>query len=305
MSAHNATGGGGSANGQTPSKPSKEKRVSDKDVDLSNKQRGVWLGKVPKYISDRWKKAKDKSELGKLRITRRPGMGKPQIDFTLDEKVAAARTDGTGDDDDDRTKSGSTSRAIPREHKFVVSHVASQSLAVFSLQAGDPEAVVPVPDKLSMEGKVVQRAECRPISDKTYMSLKKEALVRAIEPVRQTIQLDKAVVNFKPIANHAANIEYEARKKAEGKKSRDDKGRVVDRLFALFEKHQYYKMIDLVKETRQPVPYLKEILKEYCVYNTKAPHKSMWELKPEYRHYKVDAEEAEGAEKEEEDSDSD
>ena len=28
-----------------------------------------------------------------------------------------------------------------------------------------------VPDKLSLEGKVVQRAECRPINDKTYMTL--------------------------------------------------------------------------------------------------------------------------------------
>lgn len=33
-------------------------------------------------------------------------------------------------------------------------------------------------------------------------------------------------------------------------------------------------------------PYLKEILKEICNYNAKNPHKSTWELKPEYRHYK-------------------
>ena len=32
--------------------------------------------------------------------------------------------------------------------------------------------------------------------------------------------------------------------------------------------------------------YLKEILKEVCNYNLKNPHKNMWELKPEYRHYK-------------------
>ena len=31
--------------------------------------------------------------------------------------------------------------------------------------------------------------------------------------------------------------------------------------------------------------YLKEILREVCVYNTKAPHKNMWQLRPEYRHY--------------------
>lgn len=32
--------------------------------------------------------------------------------------------------------------------------------------------------------------------------------------------------------------------------------------------------------------YLKEILREVCLYNTRAPHKNMWQLKPEYRHYK-------------------
>ena len=31
--------------------------------------------------------------------------------------------------------------------------------------------------------------------------------------------------------------------------------------------------------------FLKEILKEICIYNMKAPHKNMWELKPEYAHY--------------------
>lgn len=31
--------------------------------------------------------------------------------------------------------------------------------------------------------------------------------------------------------------------------------------------------------------YLKEILKEIGTYNNKGPHKSTWEVKPEYRHY--------------------
>ena len=36
---------------------------------------------------------------------------------------------------------------------------------------------------------------------------------------------------------------------------------------------------------RQPVGHLKEILKELCDYNVKQPHRGMWELKPEFRHY--------------------
>lgn len=87
------------------------------------------------------------------------------------------------------------------------------------------------------------------------------------------------------ITIHFYLIQYEEKKKAEGKKSRDDKDKVQDILFALFEKHQYYNIKDLVRETRQPVTYLKSILNEVCNYNVKNPHKNMWELKPEYRHY--------------------
>lgn len=48
-------------------------------------------------------------------------------------------------------------------------------------------------------------------------------------------------------------IEYAEKKKAEGKKMRDDKNVVLEMLFAAFEKHQYYNIKDLVKITRQPV----------------------------------------------------
>ena len=32
---------------------SREKKTSDKDLDLTNANRGVWLVKVPKYMADR------------------------------------------------------------------------------------------------------------------------------------------------------------------------------------------------------------------------------------------------------------
>lgn len=75
-------------------------------------------------------------------------------------------------------------------------------------------------------------------------------------------------------------------------------------LFNAFEKHQYYNIKDLVKITNQPISYLKEILKEVCEYNMKNPHKNTWELKKEYRHYKVEEKQnAEEKDKMSEDSD--
>ncbi|MES1903444.1 MAG: General transcription factor IIF subunit 2, partial [Paramarteilia canceri] len=75
------------------------------------------------------------------------------------------------------------------------------------------------------------------------------------------------------------------RKKDIGKKYRAERDAVYKMLFEAFEKHQYYNIKDLVNITQQPVTYLKEIMKEICNYCIKSPYKSMWELKPEYRHY--------------------
>lgn len=156
------------------------------------------------------------------------------------------------------------------------------------LAAAKTDDVVPETEKLFMEGRIVQKLECRPYADTCYMDLKRESIKKASAPVRRVQSLDKIVQSYKPVSDHKHNIEYKERKKAEGKKSRDDKQAVLDMLFNAFEKHQYYNIKDLVKITRQPIGYLKEILKDVCDYNMKNPHKNMWELKKEYRHYKSD-----------------
>ncbi|XP_041066906.1 general transcription factor IIF subunit 2-like isoform X3 [Carcharodon carcharias] len=141
-------------------------------------------------------------------------------------------------------------------------------------------------EKLTFEGVVVQRAECRPAVNESYMRLKRQQIEESSKPFRLSLQLDKAVTtNYKPVANHQYNIEYERKKKEDGKRARADRQQVLDMLFSAFEKHQYYNIKDLVDITKQPVTYLKEILREIGIYNVKGTHKNTWELKPEYRHY--------------------
>lgn len=48
-------------------------------------------------------------------------------------------------------------------------------------------------------------------------------------------------------------VEYEKKKKEEGKRARADKQKVLEMLFSAFEKHQYYNIKDLVEITKQPV----------------------------------------------------
>ncbi|XP_062982029.1 general transcription factor IIF subunit 2 isoform X2 [Elgaria multicarinata webbii] len=242
--------------------------MSDKgELDLTGAKQntGMWLVKVPKYLSQQWNKASGRGEVGKLRIAK--NQGRTEVSFTLNEDLANIGDIG----------GKPTSISAPREHPFLLQNVGGQTLTVFT------ESCV---EKLSMEGIVVQRAECRPAANENYMKLKRLQIEESSKPVSWTMQLDKAVTtNYKPVANHQYNIEYEKKKKEDGKRARAEKQQVLDMLFSAFEKHQYYNIKDLVDITKQPVSYLKEILRDIGIYNVKGTHKNTWELKPEYRHY--------------------
>lgn len=234
------------------------------DVDTSN-CREVWIVKVPKYLDNAWKNSG--GELGKLQI---PKNGAGPVKFTTDSRLREQK--------------------LPDEHLLTLHPLQNQRMVVLS-QTNETSAnnvINPSMDKISFEGDVKNRGELRPTGDMSYMSLKASTIKQAAKPNRVTQILNKAVTSYKP--RGATQLAHEAdlrKKKDEAKKTvREDKEIVQGRLFAAFEKQQYYNIKDLVRITNQSIPYLKEILKEYCNYCSKSTHKNMWELKPEYRHYK-------------------
>ncbi|XP_021356121.1 general transcription factor IIF subunit 2-like [Mizuhopecten yessoensis] len=252
-----------------------------RDVDVAAAARGVWLVKVPKYLSEKWKKNSGNSDVGKLKITtsKFPDQ-KPNVVFTLNDSLANQKVPGE--------------QPCPKEHKMKLTGLGNQNLVIFSQiplsgkkegEAGTSESM-PL-EKIALEGRVIQRAECTPlIKDNKYLDLKRLQTEVTNRPKREVIQIDTVVASYKPVSNHKFNVMHDEKVKNEGKRLRADKDKVMDMLFNAFEKHQYYNVKDLVTLTKQPITYLKEILKEICTYNMRAPHRNMWELKPEYRHYK-------------------
>ncbi|KAF7216148.1 general transcription factor IIF subunit 2-like [Nothobranchius furzeri] len=224
---------------------------------------GVWLVKVPKYLSQQWDKATEKGDVGKITIRKQTFVS--QVSFSLKEELAAVGAVGEKD---------AGSLQVPKEYPFTMHTVGGQTLGVFSQSEADG---------ISLEGMVVHRAECRPVVSDNYMKIKR-LQIESVKPQRFSQQLDKAVTTtFKPVANHDFNVEYKKKKKSEGKMVRAERQVVLDMLFAAFEKHQYYSFKELVDITKQPVTYLKEIVREIGTCNRKGAHKSTWELKPEYR----------------------
>ncbi|XP_041662284.1 general transcription factor IIF subunit 2-like [Cheilinus undulatus] len=237
------------------------------EVDLTGvkQSNGVWLVKVPKYLSQQWDKATEKGDVGKIAIGKK--QGKTEVRFSLNEELTALGDVGEKD----------ASLQVPRDHPFTMQSVGGQTMAAFSQSDTDG---------ISLEGVVVHRAECRPVVNDSYMKLKILQIRDSTKPRRVSQQLERAVTTvFKPVANHDFNMDYDKRKKSEGKMVRAERQVVLDMLFSAFEKHQYYNIKDLVDITKQPVTYLKDILREIGTYNSKGVHKSTWELKPEYRHY--------------------
>ena len=64
--------------------------------------------------------------------------------------------------------------------------------------------------------------------------------------------LGQAALRILELSFFFFQIEYNKKKKEEGKKARMDKDKVKDLLFNAFERHQYYTFKDLVGITQQP-----------------------------------------------------
>ncbi|VDM83293.1 unnamed protein product [Strongylus vulgaris] len=217
-------------------------------------KRGVWLVKVPRYLSDLWE-ANAGTDVGRLvihqgvngkgdvKLKSRPGLILPQS-VTSTIKGPAQ---------------------IPDEHSFILGDVLNQTMAVLA------------EDKTGFNED----------ADVSYLKMKIAQISNSGQPKKQVMQMEKAAVKFKPVAAHAEDMMRIKQKKEGAKTVRADRNVLMQALFHAFEKHQYYRLQDLQQLTQQPAGYVKELLTEIAVYNTAPPHKSMWELKPEYRDYAV------------------
>lgn len=220
----------------------------------------VWLVKVPKYLANSWKNAPDRAEIGKLDIPANDPYG--SIKFTRSQ-----------------IKSRDGEQTLPTEYNLSMKPLDHQRMLVLSQIDSD---------KMSFDGNIKNRGELKPNEDRSYMDLKNLSIRNAAKPTRVTRFLEGEVAAYRPRGANQLAHEAELRKrKEEARKTiREDKEIVQGRLFSAFEKQQYYNIKDLVKITNQPMPYLRDILKEICNHCSNGAHKNMWELKPEYRHYR-------------------
>ena len=236
---------------------SKRKKIASsfKEVNLDLAERKVWLVKVPKFVAEAWEASDDGAEVAKLTSG---GKG-DDWKLTLDPATNPVLSD-----------------FVFRERKNAA------DMAVFSTTASSCFSNL---NSLAVEGRVSSMVDCMPApNDVNYYRLKERALTRPKRDARKTIQLTGPPPPILKMSSKPAE-DYRRWKRFRGRKSRDAWEDVTERLFGLFERHQYYRIKDLADLTNQPEPYLKLILEDIGKYNSSGPHRATWQLKAEYSHY--------------------
>nr|CAD2179548.1 unnamed protein product [Meloidogyne enterolobii] len=252
-------------------------------VSTEKASRGIWLVKVPRYLSEVWEK-----RAGEVvgRLVHQVG-GETIFHSNITEVSTDKQSVFNSSQNKVNQKStDSKIMDIPQQHKFITRDVKNQSFAVLSEdKSGLEEDSELVTGKLSIEGRIVIRAECQPPNSVDYMKMKIQQIQKISQPKKTVQQVERAVVKYKPINAHQEHIAKDKAKKEGTRAVRLEKDDVVKLLFHAFEKHQFYRQIDLQKLTNQPAGMVRDVLNDIGLYHDSAPHKSMWELKPEYRNY--------------------
>ncbi|XP_008233347.1 PREDICTED: general transcription factor IIF subunit 2 [Prunus mume] len=146
--------------------------------------------------------------------------------------------------------------------------------------------------KLSVEGKILNKFDMKPHNEnlENYGKLCRERTKKYMKNRKiQVIDNDNGA-HMRPmpgmigfVAPGPSEKKKMPTKGSDMKRTRRDRGEMEAIMFKLFERQPNWTLRQLIQETDQPEQFLKDILKELCVYNNKGANQGTYELKPEYR----------------------
>ncbi|KAF2323808.1 hypothetical protein GH714_038420 [Hevea brasiliensis] len=162
--------------------------------------------------------------------------------------------------------------------------------------------------KISVEGKILFKFDMRPHNEnlENYAKICRERTKKYMTKGRQIQIIDNDNgSHMRPmplmITSGSSEKKKPPAKATDTKRTRRDRGEMEDIMFKLFERQSNWTLRQLIQETDQPetmLPsslspfsldlaslqqFLKDILKELCVYNNKGTNQGSYQLKPEYK----------------------
>ncbi|XP_065882001.1 uncharacterized protein [Euphorbia lathyris] len=145
--------------------------------------------------------------------------------------------------------------------------------------------------KIAVEGKILYKFDMRPHNEnlENYAKICRERTKKYMTKGRQIQVIDNdngSHMRPMPLMIASGFIDHKKKTPAKAtdvKRTRRDRGEMEDIMFKLFERQPNWTLRQLIQETDQPEQFLKDILKELCVYNNKGTNQGSYELKPEYK----------------------
>nr|XP_043613606.1 general transcription factor IIF subunit 2-like [Erigeron canadensis] len=146
--------------------------------------------------------------------------------------------------------------------------------------------------RLSVEGKIYHKFDMKPHNEniEEYGKLCRERTNKYMTKTRQIQFIDNDNgAHMRPMPGFIVKpLSQTERKKglvkgSDTKRTRRDRGEMEEIMFKLFERQSNWTLKHLISETDQPEQFLKDILKDLCIYNNKGSNQGKYELKPEYK----------------------
>ncbi|KAK6933324.1 TFIIF beta subunit, HTH domain [Dillenia turbinata] len=253
-------------------------------VDTSKADRAVWLLKCPNVVSRSFK-------------TNLNSSSSDSASTPLVAKVIVSVDPLRNNDDDDSSPqftmelAGHTSGDTPKRYSMNM-FKDFLPMSVFSESSQG---------KIALEGKVLNKFDMKPHDDniESYGKLCRERTKKYMTKNRQIKVLDDDKgINMRPMPGMSSfivsgfvvlttTLSLDKKKlpvkSSETKRTRRNRGEMEAIMFKLFERQPYWTLRQLIHETDQPEQFLKDILKDLCVYNNKGANQGSYEIKPEYK----------------------
>ncbi|KAL0714210.1 hypothetical protein Bca4012_021189 [Brassica carinata] len=145
--------------------------------------------------------------------------------------------------------------------------------------------------KMAVEGKIKNKFHMSPRTEnmESYGKLCRERATKSMCKNKQIQVIDNATGMYMwPTPGTVAPTGTFEKKKVttkttEMKRTRRDRREMEEVMFNLFERQSHWTLRNLIQDTDQPEQFLKDLLRDLCIYNNKGSNQGTYELKPEYK----------------------
>ncbi|KAK3018791.1 hypothetical protein RJ639_002908 [Escallonia herrerae] len=278
--------------------------VVNAQLETSKSERHVWLMKCPPIISRSLQSPPPNSSsefsgaVAKVIVTVDPLLPNDNFSSTQEESFCKILSMNLGVL---RGCSNTAIRAVQVPREFTMELAATESGNVPKHYSMDMSTdFVPMSvfsessqGRLSVEGKIYHKFDMKPHKEsiEDYGKLCRERTNKYMTKTRQIQVIDNDTgTHMRPMpgmfALKASGPTDKKKLPAKGsdmKRTRRDRGEMEEIMFKLFERQSNWTLKQLLHETDQPEQFLKDLLKDLCLYNNKGANQGTYELKLEYR----------------------